>query len=105
MFTIRKSEKFATVQELGDYQKTMEDVKRMMEFHGKKFDEKQWLTNIIQNADNKCKDLVEAYSVNSAVMSYNEVETWKRIYNEYSLARNLHMRVFWVRFGEDFILN
>jgi len=103
-FKIRVSEKFVTKDEMKNYLDTMADVRRMIDFVKGDFDEKKWLSSIIENANSKCKGLVEAYSLNSGVMSYNEVEAWKRVFNEYSLSRNLHMRIYFDRFGEDFEL-
>lgn len=101
-FKIRMSGKFVTKDELKNYLETMADVRRMIDFVKGDFDEKKWLSSIILNANEKCKGLIEAYSLNSSVMSYQEVQAWQRVYNEYSLSRNLHMRIYFDRFGEDF---
>jgi hypothetical protein len=90
-------------QEWNDYRHRRADVQLMMNFHKQGFDEKDWLSDIIKSANQQCKKLIRSYSLNSSQMNHREVEAWKRVYNESSLCRALHLRIYFKLYGEEFL--
>jgi hypothetical protein len=101
-FKIKQSDKFVTVEEMNLYEAITSDLRRMLQFHGEQWDEKDHLEKVILDSDQKCKRLVHAYQLNASCMNYREVTQWSKSYNEASRKRNLYLRLYFVRMGEDF---
>jgi hypothetical protein len=102
-FKIKQSDKFVTVEEMNLYEGITSDLRRMLQFHGEKWDEKEHLETVILDSDSKCKKLVHAYQLNASCMNYLEVSQWSKTYNEASRKRNLYLRLYFVRMGENFV--